>query len=260
MTILVTGATGTLGRPTVALLLAQGHDVRIFSRKPGPGRYVGDVTTGAGLPEALEGVDTVLHLATSAGSKDPAQARAVVDASRAAGVEHLVYISIVGVDRIPYPYYRAKLESERIIEQSRVPYTILRATQFHSFIGMFVTLQRKLPVVLCLDVPDQPIAVDEVAARLVELVTAGPSGHVTDIGGPERLRLREAIDTWQAAHGTRKPVWTLRLFGKIIRSFQEGHHMTPLPGYGTETFGQYAAREAAGNRASAEHGRGTNEA
>jgi uncharacterized protein YbjT (DUF2867 family) len=259
MTILVTGGTGTLGRPTVALLTAHGHDVRILSRKPGPDRFVGDVTTGAGLREALSGVDTVLHLATSAGSKDPAQARIVVDACRAAGVKHIVYISIVGVDAIPYPYYRAKLESERVIEKSGIPYTILRATQFHSFVGMFITLQRKLPVVLALDVPDQPIAVDEVAARLVELVNAGPSGHVTDIGGPEQLSLRDAINIWQRAHGTRKPVWMLRLFGKTIRSFQEGHHMTPMPGYGMETFAQYAQREA-GNRAAADRSRGTNEA
>ncbi|MCU1439575.1 MAG: NAD-dependent epimerase/dehydratase family protein [Rhodoglobus sp.] len=260
MTILVTGGTGTLGRPTVARLTAHGHDVRILSRKPGRNRFIGDVTTGVGLREALAHVDTVLHLATSAGSKDPAQARIVVDACRDAGVKHLVFISIVGVDDIPYPYYRAKLESERIIEQSGIPYTILRATQFHSFVGMFIKLQRNLPVVLALDVPDQPIAVEEVAARLVELVNAGPSGHATDIGGPEQLRLREAIHIWQRAHGTSKPVWMLHLFGKTIRAFQEGHHMTPMPGYGTERFAQYAEREAAGNRAPADRGRGTNEA
>ena len=244
MTILVTGGTGTLGRPTVDLLTAQGHDVRILSRKPGPDRFVGDVTTGAGLHEALEGVDTVLHLATSAGSKDPAQARIVVDACRAAGVKHLVFVSIVGVDAIPYPYYRAKLESEHIIENSGIPYTILRATQFHSFIGMFITMQRKLPVVLSLDVPDQPIAVEEVAERLAELVNAAPSGHVADIGGPEQLRLREAIDLWQEAHGTRKPVWTLPLGGKTMRAFKDGLHMTPLPGYGRRTFAEYTALEA----------------
>lgn len=243
MTILVTGGTGVLGTPTVSLLTAAGHTVRVLSRTRGD--HIGDLTSGTGLAEALAGVDTVLHLATSAGAKDTRQTQNVVDAARAAGVGHIVYISIVGVDVVPYPYYRAKRASEQIIEQSGLPFTILRATQFHSFIALFIRLQRRLPVIISLDVPDQPIAAEEVAERLVELVAAGPSGRVADIGGPEQLRLREAIDTWQAAAGTHKPVWTLHLVGKTIRTFKEGRHMTALPGFGRETFAEYAAREAA---------------
>jgi len=245
MIILVTGGTGTLGRPTVALLRDAGHEVRILSRTAGEGRLVGDLTTGAGLAEAFAGVDTVLHLATSAGSKDPQQTEHVVAASRAAGVTHVLYISIVGVDAIPYPYYRSKLRSEQRIEASGLAFTILRATQFHSFIAMFIRLQRRLPVIIGLDVPDQPIAVEEVAERLVELVQAGPSGRVPDIGGPEQLSLRTAIDVWQRAAGTRKRVWTLPLAGRTIRAFREGRHMTAMPGFGRETFEVYARREAA---------------
>jgi uncharacterized protein YbjT (DUF2867 family) len=244
MALLITGGTGTLGRPTVDRLRARGDDVRVLSRTAGPDRIRGDVTSGEGLAAAMRGVDTVLHLATSAGRKDPQQTRNVVEAALAAGVSHLVYISIVGVDRIPYPYYRAKLESERIIERSGIPSTILRATQFHDFVAMFLRIQRRLPVMLTLDVPDQPIAVEEVADRLVELVDAGPSGMVADIGGPEQLPLRDLLAIWQRAAGTRKPVWTIRLFGKTIGAFKAGHHMTPLPGYGRETFAEYAAREA----------------
>jgi uncharacterized protein YbjT (DUF2867 family) len=243
MTILVTGATGALGRPTVALLKKAGHEIRTLSRTSGD--HIGDLTTGAGLEAAFAGVDTVLHLATSAGAKDLAQTRHTVEAAKAVGVRHLVYISIVGVDEIPYPYYRTKLASERIIEQSGVPFTILRATQFHSFVAMFIRMQRRLPVILALNVSDQPIAAEEVAERLVELVEAGPAGRVADIGGPEQLTLREIVATWQAAAGTHKPVWMLHLIGKTIRSFKEGHHMTPLPGFGRETFATYAAREAA---------------
>lgn len=243
MTTLVTGGTGVLGRPTVALLDAEGHGVRVLSRSHGP--YRGDLTAGTGLAEAFAGVDTVLHLATSAGAKDTRQTQNAVDAARAAGVSHFIYISIVGVDVVPYPYYRSKFASEKIIESSGIPFTILRATQFHSFIARFILLQRRLPVVLCLDAPVQPIAVEEVAERLVELVAAGPAGHVADIGGPEHLRLREIIDIWLAAAGSHKPVWMLHLAGKTIRAFREGKHMTPLPGFGRETFAQYAAREAA---------------
>ena len=240
MTTLVTGGTGVLGRLTVPLL--QG-DVRILSRTKGD--HIGDLTTGTGLATAFAGVDTVLHLATSAGARDTRQTQNAVDAAGAAGVSHFVYISIVGVDVVPYPYYRSKFASEQIIEASGVPFTILRATQFHSFVAQVIQLQRKLPVILSLDVPDQPIAAEEVAQRLAELVEAGPSGRVADIGGPQQLRLREAIDIWQAAAGTRKKVWTLTLFGKTIRAFQEGRHMTALPGFGRETFAEYAAREAA---------------
>ncbi len=245
MTILVTGGTGTLGRPTVARLRAAGHDVRILSRKPGPDRFVGDVTTGEGLTEAMAGIDTVLHLATSAGKRDVPQTQHVLDAARAAGVAHLVFISIVGVDVNPYPYYRAKYASEQLIERSGIPYTILRATQFHDFIAMFLHLQRRLPFIVSLDVPDQPIAVDEVAERLVELVEAGPSGRVADVGGPEQLPLRTLIDTWQSARGTSERVVTLGMWGKTIRSFRAGDHMTAMPGYGRETFAEFAQRAAA---------------
>jgi uncharacterized protein YbjT (DUF2867 family) len=239
MTILVTGGTGTLGRPTVELLRAAGYDVRVLSRTSGDGRIVGDLRTGAGLAEALEGVGTVVHLATSASPKDVDQARTLLAAAAAAGVTHVLFISIVGVDVVPYSYYRAKLNSEKLIEQSGVPFTILRATQFHSFLAMIPRAQRRMPVILSLDVPDQPIAVEEVAARLVELVAAGPSGHVADIGGPEQLTVRDAIDIWQKAAGTHKPVWTLHLGGKTMRALQAGHHMPGLPGYGTGTFAEY---------------------
>jgi uncharacterized protein YbjT (DUF2867 family) len=205
----------------------------------------GDATTGAGLAEALRGVDTVLHLATSSGKKDLRQTQNVVDAARAAGVSHLVYISIVGVDVNPFPYYRAKLESELIIERSGIPFTILRATQFHNLIERYVDeLHRWLPFILSFDVLDQPIAVEEVADRLVELTEAGPSGRAADIGGPEKLPLRALIDAWQAARGTSKRVVTVKPWGRSIRAFKAGVHMTPLPGYGRERFAEFAAREA----------------
>ncbi len=250
MTILVTGGTGTLGRPTVELLRKAGHDVRILTRnKQGrsadPDHAVGDLNTGAGLADALAGVTTVVHLATSTGTKDVTQARRLADASGAAGAQHLVFISIVGVDQVPYSYYRAKLASEKVIEGSGIPFTILRATQFHEFIQFFLHLQRGLPVILNLNVPDQPIAVAEVAQRLVELVEAGPSGRVADIGGPEQLQLRDAVATWQKAAGTKKPVWTMHLPFSFLTAMRAGKHMTSMPGFGRQTFAEFAAKAAA---------------
>jgi uncharacterized protein YbjT (DUF2867 family) len=193
----------------------------------------------------MRGVHTVLHLATSGGRNDVRQARHVVDAARAAGVTHLVFSSIVGVDVNPFPYYRAKFASELVIERSGVPYTIVRATQFHSLIAALVDVQRALPFVLSLDIRDQPIAVEEVAGRLVELVAVGPSGRVADIGGPEQLPLGTLMETWLSARGSSKRIVTLRPRGRVIRAFRAGVHLTPLPGYGRETFAEFAARNAA---------------
>jgi uncharacterized protein YbjT (DUF2867 family) len=244
MKILVTGGTGGLGRPTVAALRAAGHDVRVLSRRPGPGRVVGDLSRGGGLEAAVGPVEVVVHCATNR-RKDAPATRNLLDAAIAAGVEHLVFISIVGVDDIPYFYYRDKVVIERMIADSGIPFTTLRATQFHDFIAMFLRPQRRWPWLTVLDIEAQPIAVEEVAARLAELTVGEPSGRVADIGGPERLHMRVLAEQWQAAHGTHKKIRMLRLGGKTIRAFQAGHHMTALPGYGTETFAEFAARQAA---------------
>lgn len=248
MTLLVTGGTGTLGRPTVDLLRATGRDVHVLSRHDGPGRVRGDLDSGSGLADALRGVDAVLHLATTASRRDVAQTRRLLAAAADAGVRHIVYISIVGVDRIPFPYYRAKVECERLIEGSGIPHTILRATQFHDFIAALVDAQRRLPVVFALDLPDQPISVGEVAVRLVELVDRGPAGRVPDIGGPEQLRLLDAIATLQRYAGTRKPVWPLAIPGRTMRAFRDGHHLADLPGYGRVTFAEFASERASRRR------------
>src|SRR3954468_12848008 len=148
-TTLVTGATGTLGVPTVARLRAAGHDVRALSRCTGPGLLTGDLLTGAGIREAVTGVDTVLHLATGPrGRGDVEAARTLLDAATAAGAPHLVLISIVGIDDIPLGYYRDKLAIERTVRESGLPHTILRATQFHSFVEALLTAQRRCPVLL----------------------------------------------------------------------------------------------------------------
>ncbi|GAA1568312.1 hypothetical protein GCM10009789_22130 [Kribbella sancticallisti] len=175
-TILVTGGTGVLGRPTVARLRSAGHDVRVLSRKRGPGLMTGDLSTGEGVREAVNGVDTVLHLATSLGKGDVEQTRQLLEIARPSGVEHLILISIVGVDRIPLPYYRHKLEGERLVTESPIPYSVLRATQFHHLVDLVLSAQRFSPVLLAPSVTLQPIAAEDVAERLAEVVAAQPGG------------------------------------------------------------------------------------
>ncbi|HWM33420.1 MAG TPA: SDR family oxidoreductase [Pseudolysinimonas sp.] len=239
MTILLTGGTGRLGRPTADALRSRGHDVRILSRRPGDDHTVGDLTTGAGLDAALDGVSAVVHLATSR-SKDIGQTRTLLDAMAGSGT-HLVFISIVGVDRIPYGYYRDKVASEQAIEASGVPYTIIRVAQFHGFVHEVLEAQKRLPVTLVLPVSAQTIHMPEVAQRLTELVEAGPSGRVTDLGGPEQLTLQEYARQWQAARGVSRPIWTLHLPGRTMAAFRAGHHMPGLPGAGTVTYREYLA-------------------
>jgi uncharacterized protein YbjT (DUF2867 family) len=236
MTILLTGGTGRLGRHVAAVLRSRSLDHRILSRSPGDGRVVADLATGDGLADALAGVDTVLHLATSR-RKDIGHTRRLLAAM--SPEQHLVFISIVGVDRIPYGYYRDKVASEQAIEGSGIPFTIIRVTQFHGFVNEVLEAQRRLPVTLVLPVSAQTIHMPEVAGRLADLAEAGPSGRVADLGGPQQLTLREYAREWQDARGVRRPIWTLRIPGRTMAAFRAGHHMSGLPGAGRVTYREY---------------------
>jgi uncharacterized protein YbjT (DUF2867 family) len=241
-TTLVTGATGTLGTPTVHRLQAAGHDVRALSRRHGPGLTTGDLRTGAGIAEALAGADTVVHLAAGPrGRGEVDMTRTLLAAAATAGVRHLVVISIVGIDDIPLPYYRGKVVIERLVRESGLPHTILRATQFHPFIEAMFTAQRRLPVVLAPAITVQPIAVEEVADRLVELAGSAPAGRVADIGGPEQHRVPDLARLWARTTGTRRPVVPVTLPGKTFAAYRSGAALVPGPAYGRRTFADHLA-------------------
>ena len=153
-TTLVTGAPGTLGTPTVARLPATGHDVRALGRRDGPGLTTGNLLTGTGLRKAVTGADTVLHLATGPrGREDVAATRTPLRTAVDAGVRHLVLISIVGIEDIPPSYYRDKVVIERLVRKSGLPYSILRAPQFHSFVEAAFTAQRPSSIVVAPAIP-----------------------------------------------------------------------------------------------------------
>lgn len=236
----MTGGTGTLGRPVVRYLREAGRDVRVLSRRPGAEVATGDLRTGEGVDAAVAGVTTIVHCATTLGRHDVATTRTLVEAARRAGVPHLVYVSIVGVDRVPMPYYRAKLEAEQVVADSGLPWTILRATQFHELIATMWQVQRFLPVTLTpAGVRVQPIAAAEVAARLAELAGGEPAGRVPDLGGPE---VRDAADLARAylrSVGRRRPVLPLRLPGKAFHGYREGGHLTPAHADGRRTFEEW---------------------
>ena len=179
--VLVTGGTGSLGHRVVDGLRDAGSDVRALSRSGRPGTVPGDLLTGAGLESALDDVDVVVHCASSPRKTRQTDVEGTERLLRAAprtGLPHIVFISIV--DRNPYfPYYRMKCEAERVIERSGVPWTILRATQFHELALRMIQFLERLPVVT---MPKgfllQPIDIGEVAGRLVELALSAPAGRV----------------------------------------------------------------------------------
>jgi uncharacterized protein YbjT (DUF2867 family) len=246
MIILVTGATGSLGRPTVERLRRAGHDVRALSRRGGDGRVTGDLVTGDGVDAAVAGASVVVHLATSRGRKDSAIARTLIEAARKAGIAHLVLVSIVGIEHIPLSYYRDKVEVERLVVESGVPHTVVRATQFHDLAEQLFTVQRRLPVVLAPDLRLQPIATTDVADRLVELTAAGPAGRVPDIGGPAVRSLPELGRLWASARGTRRRVVPVRLPGRVFAGYRAGHALVPGRPYGRVTFEEHLAGRAGG--------------
>lgn len=242
MDILVTGGTGRLGRRVVPALRERGHRVRVLSRRAGPGHVVGDLDTGAGVDAAVAGVDTVVHLASTS-RNDDRQTRVLLDAldgSRA----HLLYVSIVGVDRVPFGYYRSKLGAERAIAASGIPHTIIRVTQFHDFVvELFLRPQRRLPVTLVIPGVAQPIDLSDVARRIVELVEAGPAGRVADLAGPEVRTLAEFAAEWQRSLGVRRPIWTVPLPGGFVKAVRAGALTTGLPAEGRVTFAEFLATE-----------------
>ncbi|MGW0291954.1 SDR family oxidoreductase [Streptomyces tuirus] len=239
-TILVTGGTGTLGRLLTERLRADGHEVRVLSRHSQP--YAVDLREGTGLAAAVTGVDTIVHCATSPRGGDELAARNLIEAARQAGVPHLVYISIVGVDRVPFGYYRTKLAVERMIEESGLGWSVLRTTQFHDLVLRILRGSAKLPVMLLpAGVADQPIEAAEVAVRLAEIATGEPTGRVPDMGGPEIRTFPELAQAYLRASGRRRPLLNVRLVGTTYQRFRAGGHLAPKRAVGKVTFEQFLA-------------------
>jgi uncharacterized protein YbjT (DUF2867 family) len=250
--VLVTGGTGTLGRAVVGRLTdpaRNDHEVRLLSRRPAPAAWsgaatwmTGDLVTGVGLAGALAGVDTIVHCATNGRrpSDDIAGTGRLVEAARRAGAPHLVYISIVGVDRVPLPYYKKKAATERVVEGSGLPWTVLRTTQFHDLVLTLLSLAAKLPVLL---VPGgmsvQPVDVTEVAGRLVDLAAGPAVGRATDMGGPQVRTFDDLARAYLAAVGKRRPIKGVRLPGATARAYREGGHLTPEHADGKITFDEF---------------------
>ncbi len=249
--ILVTGGTGVLGRKVVERFRSAGIEPRVMSRSGRPGTIRGDLLTGEGLDAAVRGAGTIVHCASSPFRKtrrvDVDGTRRLLEIAAGAGVSHVVFISIVGIDRMPsYPYYKIKLEAERAVEDSPVPHTILRATQFYDLVLTAIRALERLPV---MPVPKgflgQPVDAGEVAGRLVELATADPAGRARDVGGPEVRTLEDAVRSYLGITGSGRRILPFPFPGKTARAFREGALTCPGDAYGEIRWEEFL-RERAG--------------
>lgn len=249
MRVLVTGGTGVLGRELVQRLHNQ-SEVRVLSRRPPPrpGLVRADLETGEGLAAAIEGVDVVAHCASAADyrrpQRDVTQTRRLLDALGDVR-PHLIYVSIVGVDRVPVGFFRAKLRTERMIEQSGLPWTVLRATQFHDLVLRYVMLLTRGPVAVAPRVSLlQPVDVGEVADRMVTLVMGSPAGRTGELGGPRAETMETLMHTYLVAANRRRRVVKIPVPGRLGAAFGVGGHLLTDGDRGTVTFDEYLRSRA----------------
>ena len=243
--VLVTGASGNLGSAVLPRLIKDSHDVRPMSRRSRPGWVTADLETGDGLTEALRDIDTIVHLASSptkTRNTDVEGTRRLVAAAQAAGVRHLIYISIIGIDRVPLPYYKLKFETENVIRAGAVPFTILRAAQFPSLIDGVLTASSRLgPLLIDRNLRFQPVAIEDVADRIAELVRDEATGGSVELAGPAAERLEDLARDWLRARGSKRPVWPIRVPGRIGRELRNGALTTRAEPTGTRSWQDYLA-------------------
>jgi uncharacterized protein YbjT (DUF2867 family) len=254
--ILITGGTGTLGSALVPRLLDAGQTVRILSRSAHPNSdgvdyVVGDLETGAGIDAAVADADIIVHGAGSA-KGDAAKAETLVAALQRAGTaRHLLYISVVGADTTPVVsridrstlgYFEAKRKAEISVASSGIPFTTLRATQFHSFFVAIAELGLKLPFVPSFaGFRFQPVDVRDVAERLAELTLMEPAGLVDEIGGPAVYPMEDLLRDYLRAIGRRRLVVPVRIPGAAAKAQRAGANLTPDHARGKRTWEEFLA-------------------
>jgi uncharacterized protein YbjT (DUF2867 family) len=204
MRVAVVGATGRIGRETVAVLERTGHEVVPISRSTGV-----DVQSGQGLDAALAGVAAVVD-ASNTPAQDEAEiveffggaTRNLLAAERRAGVEHHVLLSIVGIDQgQQVPHYAGKRLQEKLVREGDVPFTIVRATQFHDFAAMVAGWAEQDGVATIAPLLVQPIAPGDVGEILAEVATGQPAEDVLEIAGPDTHDLVDMARRTYAARG-----------------------------------------------------------
>ena len=223
MKIAIAGGTGTLGRQVATELTGRGHDVRVLSRG---GPYRVDITSGAGLDDALAGCEVVVD-ASNDSSKNAAATlvggtRRLLAVGREAGVAHHVCVSVVGCELVPMGYFRVKAEQEEVVTGGTMPWTIVRATQFHEYLAAMFGAGARWRTVPAPRVPLQPVAVAEVARVVADVAEGGPRGGRVQIAGPQVAGAGDFARGWRRATGTRAMLVPLPLPGRLGRALRGG--------------------------------------
>jgi len=258
--VLVTGGTGTLGRQVVGRLREAGCQVRVFGRHApdvttGHGETsvefaTGDLDTGQGIEAAVRGTEIVVHCAGSSRG-DEEKARQLVTAASHARIRHLILISVVGADQVPvanrvdralFGYFASKLAAERVVADSGIPWTTLRATQFHDLVLAVAQQMSRLPVIpVPVGFRFQPVDAGEVAARLVELALGAPAGLVPAIAGPRVAEMSDLLRSYLNASHRRRVIVPLWLPGQAARAVRAGAVIAPDRRIGRITWEDFLA-------------------
>ncbi|HXH35976.1 MAG TPA: NAD(P)H-binding protein [Plantibacter sp.] len=247
MKIAVAGGTGAVGRLVVEVAQSRGHATVVLARSAGL-----DLVVGHELATVLDGVDAVVDVtSTSTQSGKASEAffggvtRNLLGAERAAGVGHHLALSIVGSDRAPFGYYAGKALQEQLVSSGPVPWTILRATQFHEFAQRMFAQFTVGPLSLVPTMRSQPVAAREVAERLVALAEGAPAGRPADLAGPEVLQMADMVRAYATAVGRKPRILQLPLPGGFGKAMRDGTILAgPDADHGTQTFHEWVAEVA----------------
>jgi uncharacterized protein YbjT (DUF2867 family) len=245
MKIAVAGGTGTVGRHVVDVLRERGHEPIVLARSTGV-----DLVAGSGIAGALAGVPVVIDVASRFTQKaDEARAfftaetRNLLDAEAVAGVGHHVLLGIVGSEHADYDYYAGKVVQERLVHEGRVPWTEVRATQFHEFAAQISGVAKVGPFVLAPTMRAQPIAAREVAERVVELALGAPAGIVAELAGPREENMAQMVRKYLMAQNRPSRVIQVPLPGPGGKAQRNGS-LLPKPGaqLGKQSFDEWIAQ------------------
>lgn len=255
MKVAVAGGTGVLGTLLVAELARRGDEVLALSRNDprelpaGAAHQRVDLRDGKGLAEALAGAEVVIdawNAPPNRGAELVAGSRRLLDATGEARARHLIGISIVGCDRVPLAYFKAKVTQERLLERGPVPWSLLRASQFHDLLDRAFDSAARWRVLPTGMARLQPVDAALVAERVTGVAHAEPAGRLPDVAGPEVQTLSELAKAWRETRGRRLLPLRVPMMGKIGRPLREAALCDPAVGGEGMTFAQWLSRRRNG--------------
>ena len=215
-----------------------------------------DLESGEGLGEALESIDVVIDVSSKLTQRGDESreffgqvTRNLLKAEAHAGITHHVALSIVGIDKAPSGYYAGKVLQEELLAESSVPWTLMRATQFHEFACQIYGAVSLGPIVLVPRMICEPVSAAEVAHRLLDLAEGSAAGRVKDFGGPGRESLPNMVRAYARTTGKRAPIVAIPLPGALGRAMRNGSLVAgPNADRGSVKFSEWLADRSVPSR------------